>query len=70
MEDRLAAVLDTHQKVLDEGLTLPVGQDFNSYAISNLRGGVGKSSIAFNLAYEMSRKDSLLVTDVCVLSVT
>jgi Flp pilus assembly CpaE family ATPase len=46
-----------------EGLKLPVGQEFNSYAISNLRGGVGKSSIAFhlafNLAYEMSRKDPL-----------
>jgi chromosome partitioning protein len=65
MEDRLAAVLETHQKILDEGLTLPTGQDFHSYAISNLRGGVGKSSIAFNLAYEISRKNSLLVADVC-----
>lgn len=58
-------VFETHQRVIEEGFTSPSGQKFNKYAVTNLRGGVGKSSIAFNLAYEMSRKDSLLVTDVC-----
>ncbi|MGE0917929.1 ParA family protein [Trichlorobacter lovleyi] len=38
---------------------------FNSYAISNFRGGIGKSTLAFNLAWEMSRKHNLLALDVC-----
>jgi chromosome partitioning protein len=42
-----------------------VSQGFRSYAVSNLRGGVGKSSIAFNLAYEISRKHTLLTADLC-----
>lgn len=65
MADGFNKILDTHQKVIEEGFVTPEGQNFNTYAISNLRGGVGKSSIAFNLAYEVSRKNSLLVTDLC-----
>ncbi len=58
-------IMETHQKVIAENYTAPHGQAFNSYAVSNLRGGVGKSSIAFNLAYELSRKHALLTADVC-----
>lgn len=58
-------IIERHQEVIENGFTQTVGQSFNSYAVSNLRGGVGKSSIAFNLAYEMSRKDPILITDVC-----
>ena len=65
MADGLEKILDIHAKVIEEGYTQTKGQNFKSYAISNLRGGVGKSSIGFNLAYELSRKHSLLVTDVC-----
>jgi len=65
MASGLDRILETHQRIIEECYTLPIGQQFNSYAVSNLRGGVGKSSIAFNLAYEVSRKDSMLVTDVC-----
>lgn len=61
----LDRVLDIHQKVILEGFVAPHGQGFRSYAVSNLRGGVGKSSIAFNLAYEMSRKFEVLMTDLC-----
>lgn len=65
MSDGFQKVLDKHQEVIEGGISAPRGQDFASYAISNLRGGVGKSSIAFNLAFEISRKHSLLATDVC-----
>jgi chromosome partitioning protein len=65
MASNFDRVLETHQRIIRDGLTLPIGQEFNTYAVSNLRGGVGKSSIAFNLAFEISRKDPLLVTDVC-----
>jgi cellulose biosynthesis protein BcsQ len=65
MADGLSKVLETHAKVLDEGYTCSDGQAFKSYAVTNLRGGVGKSSIAFNLAYELSRKHSVLLADLC-----
>ncbi len=65
MADVLDKLLETHAKILEEGYICPKGQAFKSYAVSNLRGGVGKSSIAFNLAYEMSRKHSILLADVC-----
>ncbi|NTX09032.1 ParA family protein [Myxococcus sp. CA040A] len=65
MANGLEKILDRHAEVIETGFKQPKGQPFRSYAISNLRGGVGKSSIAFNLAYEISRKHSLLVADVC-----
>lgn len=61
----LEKVLETHQKVIKENYLCQTGQGFKSYAISNLRGGVGKSSIAFNLAYEVSRKFPVLLSDLC-----
>lgn len=65
MADGLSKILETHAKVIEEGYVKPAGQQFKSYALSNLRGGVGKSSIAFNLAYDISRKHALLVADLC-----
>lgn len=65
MADGLQTILDTHAKVIEEEYTRDAGQNFRSYAVSNLRGGVGKSSIAFNLAYEISRKHKLLMSDLC-----
>jgi len=38
---------------------------FNTYAISNFRGGIGKSTLAFNLAWEISRAHKLLLLDAC-----
>jgi cellulose biosynthesis protein BcsQ len=61
----LDKVLDIHQKVVLQNYVAPQGQGFKSYAVSNLRGGVGKSSIAFNLAYEISRHFSVLFSDLC-----
>ena len=65
MSSSFDKVLEMHGKVIEEGFVQPVGQQFDSYALSNLRGGVGKSSLAFNLAFNMSRKDSVLVADLC-----
>ena len=65
MAQGLENILEVHQRVISDSYTCETGQNFSSYAVSNLRGGVGKSSIAFNLAYEISRHHSLLAVDVC-----
>lgn len=61
----LEKVLHIHQKVVLNDYVAPSGQGFNSYAVTNLRGGVGKSSLAFNLAFEVSRHYSALFSDLC-----
>ena len=38
---------------------------FESYAVSNFRGGIGKTTLTFNLAYELSRDHSALLLDLC-----
>lgn len=38
---------------------------FRTYAITNFRGGIGKSTLAFNLAFEISRRCRTLLLDVC-----
>lgn len=65
MTNGLQKVLDVHERVIEEGYVREAGQGFKSYAMTNLRGGVGKSSLAFNLAYEMSRNTSMLLADLC-----
>ena len=65
IDEHIRPVLDRHAKVVEEGFTLNQDLQFKSYAVTNLRGGVGKSSLAFNLAYEISRKSSILIADLC-----
>ena len=38
---------------------------FKTYAISIFRGGIGKSTISFNLAWEVSRNRRALLLDLC-----
>lgn len=61
----LEKVLQNHAKVVEGGEIGPSGLRYRSYAVSTLRGGVGKSTLAFNLAYEMATKRSILIADLC-----
>jgi cellulose biosynthesis protein BcsQ len=61
----LEKLLDVHRRVVTEKYVADRAPTAKCYAVTNLRGGVGKTSITFNLAYEMSRRQSLLVADVC-----
>jgi chromosome partitioning protein len=61
----LEKVLKLHQKVVEEGYIRSSAPRYRSYAVSTLRGGVGKSTITFNMAYELSKQYSLLIADMC-----
>ena len=61
----LKKVLDNHVRVVDDGYVESRPLRYGSYAISTLRGGVGKSTLSFNLAYEMAKNRSILVVDLC-----
>lgn len=53
-------------KMVAEGVEIQRPKaNFATYAISNFRGGIGKSTLAFNLAWEISRKNKSLLLDVC-----
>ena len=64
-EKRLSKLLERF-KIAVEGGVVPRPQGtFTTYAISNFRGGIGKSTLAFNLAWEVSRKSKTLLMDAC-----
>src|SRR5947208_2811594 len=59
------AVLERSERVL-RGDDLPFRDErFKTYAVTNFRGGIGKSTLAFNLAYELSRNFATLLVDAC-----
>ncbi|WP_222848169.1 ParA family protein [Cellulosimicrobium cellulans] len=66
ISEQLDKVLETHRRVVEEGYSAPTsGLKHSKYAISTLRGGVGKSTLSFNLTYEMAKISPILAADVC-----
>lgn len=41
------------------------GKNFKTYAVTNFRGGIGKTTLSFNLAYAMCQKYMTLFLDMC-----
>ena len=58
-------VLERSESVLAGEVSAERSQKFGTYAITNFRGGIGKSTLAFNLAHELSAKFPTLVLDTC-----
>lgn len=65
MDSKLDKLLETFKLVvMGREVERPQG-NFTTYAITNFRGGIGKSTLAFNLAWEVSRKKRALLLDLC-----
>ena len=61
----IEGVLERSKLVLQGEILPDRSQKYRTYAVTNFRGGIGKSTLAFNLAYELSRDCSTLLVDAC-----
>src|SRR5271155_4881405 len=65
MAEDLARLLERFKTIAEgDDVSRPTAR-YQTYAISNFRGGIGKSTLAFNLAWEVSRKHRTLLMDLC-----
>ena len=59
--DRYDRILSGELKSID----VLSNQNYKTYAITNFRGGIGKTTLSFNLAYSMCKKYMTLFLDMC-----
>ncbi|WP_175767795.1 ParA family protein [Burkholderia cenocepacia] len=65
MPSGLARIIANHDRSLEEPVAEPLKLKRRSYAVTNLRGGIGKSTLSFNLAWMFTRHHSTLIADLC-----
>lgn len=65
MSSGLARIIANHDKSIEEGHVSHPSFKRRAYAVSNLRGGIGKSTLSFNLAWLLTRQFSTLIADLC-----
>lgn len=61
-------LFDRYDRILSGGLDkieIPGNKEFKTYAVTNFRGGIGKTTLSFNLAYAMCQKYMTLFIDMC-----
>ena len=61
-------LFDRYDKILSGDLAkinIPGNREFKTYAVTNFRGGIGKTTLSFNLAYAMCKKYMTLFIDMC-----
>ena len=65
MKAKLNRVIERFAEILTGNDTETNQTKCTRYAVTNFRGGIGKSTLAFNLAYEITRSSSGLFLDLC-----
>jgi len=65
MTERANAMVDLYRKIIMADHLGPAKAAFKSYAVVNFRGGTGKTTLTFNLAYGLAQKHSVLLADLC-----
>lgn len=65
MSSGLKRIIENHDRSLEEPSPASVSFKRRSYAVSNLRGGIGKSTLSFNLAWMFTRHSPTLIADLC-----
>lgn len=61
-------LFDKYDRILSDDLkdvNLKTGENYTTYAVTNFRGGIGKTTLSFNLAYAMCKKYMTLFLDMC-----
>lgn len=65
MKAGLSRIIQNHDESLSADEITHDGFRRKIYAVTNLRGGIGKSTLSFNLAWMFSRYEATLVADLC-----
>jgi cellulose biosynthesis protein BcsQ len=65
MSAELDKLLEQFKIVAEGGQVSRPKDRFTTYAVTNFRGGIGKSTLSFNLAWEISRRSRSLLLDLC-----
>ena len=66
MSSGIDKIIDNHEiSLADIAQSIQPKFSYKSYCVTNLRGGIGKSTLSFNLAYLMARTNSTLIVDLC-----
>ena len=61
-------LFDRYDKILSgelKKIEIPGNREFKTYSVTNFRGGIGKTTLSFNLAYAMCQKYMTLFLDMC-----
>lgn len=65
MSSGVKRIIANHDRSMEESPNQGVALRRRSYAVTNLRGGIGKSTLSFNLAWMFTRHHSTLIADLC-----
>jgi cellulose biosynthesis protein BcsQ len=65
MPEKVKSLMALYRKIIMEDYLSHAASDFKTYAVTNVRGGIGKTTLAFNMAYGLAQKQPILLADLC-----